>query len=93
MFRTYEQQAAASINDIISTMGFRPRPFEMRAIPFSGSWGTSWLLAFVLANATTERDQRACLAALIRKTEILWDLLDCVESATRGVNGDGAMTS
>ena len=53
MFRTYEQHAAAAINDIISDMGFRRREFEMRAIPFSGSWGTSSSIAFSLANEAT----------------------------------------
>jgi len=35
-------------------------------------------LAFVVAHATTRALQEACVAALIRKTEILWHLLDCV---------------
>jgi hypothetical protein len=26
--------------------------------------------------------QERCVAALVRKTEILWHLLDCVEAAT-----------
>jgi len=56
MFRTYEQQAAASINDIIAGMGFQPRAFEMRSIPFSGSWGTSSSIAFALANEATADD-------------------------------------
>ncbi|MEX2314286.1 MAG: arginine--tRNA ligase, partial [Thermomicrobiales bacterium] len=50
MFRTYEQRAAATINDIIEGLGFRRREFGMRAIPFSGSWGTSSSIAFALAN-------------------------------------------
>jgi pyrroloquinoline-quinone synthase len=33
---------------------------------------------FVVAHATTHGDQMACVAALIRKTEILWALLDAV---------------
>jgi pyrroloquinoline-quinone synthase len=33
---------------------------------------------FVVANALTRADQEACVAALIRKTEILWQLLDSV---------------
>jgi arginyl-tRNA synthetase len=56
MFRTYEQHAAAAINDIISEMGFRRREFEMRAIPFSGSWGTSSSIAFALANEATAEE-------------------------------------
>jgi pyrroloquinoline-quinone synthase len=36
---------------------------------------------FVVANAKTREQQAACVAALIRKTEILWHLLDCVSLA------------
>ena len=36
-------------------------------------------LAFVLAHATTPEDQERCAAALLRKCEILWGLLDGVE--------------
>jgi pyrroloquinoline-quinone synthase len=39
-------------------------------------------IAFVLSHATTREVQDECVAALIRKTEILWHLLDCVESAS-----------
>ena len=39
---------------------------------------------FVLTHATTRELQERCVAALIRKTEILWHLLDCV---TRGAPG------
>jgi pyrroloquinoline-quinone synthase len=35
-------------------------------------------LAFVVRNATTRELQDAAIAALVRKTEILWHLLDCV---------------
>ncbi len=38
-------------------------------------------LAFVVANATSRALQEACVAALVRKTEILWHLLDCVAAA------------
>lgn len=50
MFRSYEQQAAGIINDIITELGYRPRQFDMRSIPFSGSWGTSTSVCFALAN-------------------------------------------
>jgi pyrroloquinoline-quinone synthase len=40
-------------------------------------------LEFVLANATTRDLQARCEAALIRKTEILWHLLDSVAEAHR----------
>jgi pyrroloquinoline-quinone synthase len=36
---------------------------------------------YVVANARTRELQEACVAALIRKTEILWHLLDCVSVA------------
>jgi pyrroloquinoline-quinone synthase len=39
-------------------------------------------LAYVVANATSRQLQEACVAALVRKTEILWHLLDCVHAAT-----------
>lgn len=38
-------------------------------------------LAFVVEHATTFTLQELCVAALIRKTEILWHLLDCVQKA------------
>ena len=38
-------------------------------------------LDFVLDHATTRELQRRCEAALVRKTEILWHLLDCVAGA------------
>jgi len=37
---------------------------------------------FVVAHASTRAAQEACVQALIRKTEILWHLLDCVHAAT-----------
>lgn len=40
-------------------------------------------LAFVLEQATTLEDQDRCAAALERKCEILWNLLDAVEDAHR----------
>jgi coenzyme PQQ biosynthesis protein C len=39
-------------------------------------------IGFVVANARTRDLQEACVAALIRKTEVLWHLLDCVQLAT-----------
>jgi pyrroloquinoline-quinone synthase len=39
-------------------------------------------LAFVVANATSRALQDACVGALVRKTEILWHLVDCVQAAT-----------
>jgi pyrroloquinoline-quinone synthase len=36
-------------------------------------------LAFVLEHARTREQQDACVAALLKKTDILWHLLDCLE--------------
>lgn len=41
-------------------------------------------LALVVEHATTRELQERCVAALVRKTEILWHLLDCVEAQCRG---------
>jgi pyrroloquinoline-quinone synthase len=41
-------------------------------------------IGFVTARATTAELQAACLAALVRKTEVLWHLLDCVQAAASG---------
>ena len=38
-------------------------------------------VSFVVTHATSFELQEKCVAALIRKTEILWHLLDCVEAA------------
>jgi pyrroloquinoline-quinone synthase len=40
-------------------------------------------IAFVTSGATTRELQDRCVAALIRKCEILWALLDSVEAASR----------
>jgi pyrroloquinoline-quinone synthase len=47
---------------------------------------------FVVRHATTHDLQERCVAALIRKTEILWHLLDCVHAAyvEPGWGPDGA---
>ena len=38
-------------------------------------------LEFVLTRAVTPEDQDRCVAALVRKTEILWHILDCLYAA------------
>ena len=38
-------------------------------------------LAFVLSHAVTAEEQDRCVAALVRKTEILWHILDCLYAA------------
>ena len=49
-----------------------------RQAPKDSSFG----LAYVTEHAQTRSDQERCLAALRRKCEILWSLLDAVERAT-----------
>jgi pyrroloquinoline-quinone synthase len=44
-------------------------------------------LAFVVANADSRALQEACVGALVRKTEILWHLLDCVQLSRAGAAG------
>jgi pyrroloquinoline-quinone synthase len=44
-------------------------------------------VTFVVAHARTREAQEACVAALIRKTEVLWHLLDCVQQATTKTDG------
>jgi pyrroloquinoline-quinone synthase len=41
-------------------------------------------LAFVVDNADSRALQEACVGALVRKTEILWHLLDCVQLSRAG---------
>ncbi len=36
---------------------------------------------FVVRHATTPAEQERCVDALVRKTEVLWHLLDCVYAA------------
>jgi pyrroloquinoline-quinone synthase len=38
-------------------------------------------LAFVISRAVSAEEQDRCLAALVRKTEILWHILDCLYAA------------
>jgi len=47
-------------------------------------------LAFVVAHASSRALQEACIGALVRKTQILWHLVDCVHAATeREAGGTG----
>lgn len=41
---------------------------------------SSEAIDFVVGRATTLEKQRACVAALVRKTEVLWHMLDCIEA-------------
>jgi pyrroloquinoline-quinone synthase len=42
---------------------------------------SEYALSYVTEHAGTYERQERCVAALIRKTEILWHLLDCVHAA------------
>jgi pyrroloquinoline-quinone synthase len=44
-------------------------------------------IKFVVANAATRALQEACVGALIRKTEVLWHLLECVQLAITAAAG------
>jgi pyrroloquinoline-quinone synthase len=44
-------------------------------------------IEFVVREATTRPLQEACVAALIKKTEILWHMLDCIEYKSLGRAG------
>jgi pyrroloquinoline-quinone synthase len=41
-------------------------------------------IELVLERAVTREQQDACVRALVKKTQILWHLLDCVQQATAG---------
>jgi pyrroloquinoline-quinone synthase len=61
----------------VETSGLRYFRARTRQAPADAAFG----LAFVLREARTRADQERCAAALERKCEILWDLLDAVEAA------------
>jgi pyrroloquinoline-quinone synthase len=45
------------------------------------SYDSRQALAFVIAQAVSAEEQDRCIAALVRKTEILWHILDCLYAA------------
>jgi len=47
-------------------------------------------IKFVVDNATTRALQEACVGALIRKTEVLWHLLECVQLAIDAASAEKA---
>src|SRR5262249_18739322 len=60
----------------------QPEPvdsFRSRVPRGGGDWEEA--IEFVVAHATSHEAQERCVAALVRKTEILWHLLDCVHYA------------
>jgi pyrroloquinoline-quinone synthase len=46
-------------------------------------------IEFVVGHARTRELQERCVAALVRKTEILWHLLDCVSAAYGPAKSEG----
>ncbi len=67
MFRQYEEQAAAIINEVLDDLGYGSRPLAMRPVPFSGSWGTATSVAFQLANESIQENPPAELEGLSKK--------------------------
>ncbi len=52
-----------------------------RTRQLQASYDSREALAFVIARAVTTEDQDRCVAALVRKTEILWHIADCLYAA------------
>jgi pyrroloquinoline-quinone synthase len=63
----------------VDTEGLQYFRTRTKKAPRDGRYG----LDFVLEHATRPEDQERCVAALERKCEILWRLLDAVEAAHR----------
>ena len=63
----------------VDTRGLAYFRTRTRQAPRDAAFG----LAFVRAQATTAEQQQRCVAALERKCEILWSLLDAVEASGR----------
>ena len=59
--------------------GERLEYFRSRVVRAARDSGEA--IEFVVAHATTRELQQRCVDALIRKTEILWQLLDCLYAA------------
>jgi pyrroloquinoline-quinone synthase len=90
------ESVAASLTELFAgdIMGERIAAFE-RHYPWVDASGLAYFrsrttqapadarfgLAYVLAHASTPEDQDRCAAALERKCEILWSLLDAIEAA------------
>jgi pyrroloquinoline-quinone synthase len=53
-----------------------------RGRPAKATHDSGEALAFVLANAVTQEKQDACVAALTTKCDILWAMLDAIQSHT-----------
>jgi pyrroloquinoline-quinone synthase len=94
--RTLVEAVASSLTEMFSPdiMARRIEAWE-KHYPFIGAEALAYFrsrvpraakdgeeaLAFVVREVRTRESQEACVAALVRKTEILWHLLDCVQAA------------
>lgn len=67
MFQNEERRASALINDALEDLGYGRRQFEMRPIPFSGSWGTSSSITYQIANEQLAATITEATAGLSKK--------------------------
>ncbi|MDI3341800.1 MAG: arginine--tRNA ligase [Sphaerobacter sp.] len=66
-FQTEERRAAALINDALEALGYGRREFDMRAIPFTGVWGTSASVCYQIATEQVTAEHAAELEGLSKK--------------------------
>src|SRR5215204_1398629 len=51
-----EREAAEAIAMALADLGFRPRPVDLRPLPFEGTWGLATSAAYGLANEAVTRE-------------------------------------
>ncbi len=54
-----ERHAAEAIAAVLADLGFAPRPLDLRAIPFAGTWGAASSVCYALANEVVTREMEA----------------------------------
>lgn len=84
MFRNEESRAAALINDALVRLGYGQRTFDMRAIPFSGVWGTSTSVCYQVATEQLTETIEAETADLSKK-EAKRRTQELVRDAAQGI--------
>lgn len=67
MFQNEERRASALINDALEDLGYGSQQFDMRPIPFSGSWGTSSSISYQIANEQLAATIAAEIVGLSKK--------------------------
>ncbi len=67
MLQREQELAAERINDVLEELGFSRRTFNMRPIPFAGTWGTSSSISYQLANEQVTREGTSELEGLSKK--------------------------